>query len=267
MILYPKSSLLVLITGVLLACSRAESFASEATRATYLQMLQEHPSLFKTIGSFKNGEIEIVTDPSAMRRIEEKLGRDVGVVALDRYWLWLNDACIFPNGSEGVYGRILWTRQMQQEYAGVAVLPILPTGQVVLNCNFRHATRSWELELPRGLIEKGEMPAQAAIREAKEETGMDLDKLHFLGMINPDSGIFACTIPLFAAEVISQGTIEKESSEAIEGCVLLTINEIKKLFVAGCCELEIRDKKQVVYIRDPFLASALFLFESRVSQP
>jgi len=57
---------------------------------------------------------------------------------------------------------------------GVAVFPLLSNGKIVLHLNFRHATRSWELELPRGMIQENELPTDAALRELREGAGLEI---------------------------------------------------------------------------------------------
>ena len=42
---------------------------------------------------------------------------------------------------------------------------------IVVNLNYRHATRSWEIELPRGMRRSKESLREASARELKEETG------------------------------------------------------------------------------------------------
>jgi ADP-ribose pyrophosphatase len=81
--------------------------AGEVSRNQYLELIQSSPKLMNHQGEYGKGEIQIVTDPEDMAAIEKNTGRDVGIVMRDKYWLWVNDACVFPNGTKGVYGRIL----------------------------------------------------------------------------------------------------------------------------------------------------------------
>ncbi len=224
----------------------------------YLELIEKYPKLIEIQGDFTRGEIEIVIDPIQMGVIENKMGRDVGVIKSDKYWIWINDACIFPNGSQGVYGRVLWLKSLES-CPGVAVMPILPNGEVVLNCNFRHATRSWEIELPRGIINSGEEPEVAARRETMEETGMLVDHLVLLGEMTPDSGLTNSIIPIFKASVIQKQESAPEDSEAIEAILCLSVLEIKQSFLKGYYELEIRGVRKKIPFRDPFLAYAILL--------
>src|SRR5690242_7119863 len=109
--------------------------------------------LAKPNGSYKKGEIEILTDPAEMVRIEKiqesrllKKGFSasaavessrVGLVSEDQYWIWLRDAVYFPKGIPGTYDRLIWKSELKNSIPGIAVLPILPSGQIVLNLNYR----------------------------------------------------------------------------------------------------------------------------------
>jgi 8-oxo-dGTP pyrophosphatase MutT (NUDIX family) len=66
------------------------------------------------------------------------------------------------------------------------VLPVLPSGQIILVLNFRHPTRSWKLELPRGGMQSGETQEEAALRELKEETGFITSSYAVEVIFNPN---------------------------------------------------------------------------------
>lgn len=231
---------------------------SEKSREEYFALIKQYPHLIESRGDSSKGEIEILTDPEKMAAIEKKQARDVGVVWRDKYWLWVNDACRFPSGHEGIYARILWVKSLTG-VPGVAVMPILPNGKIVLNCNYRHATRSWEIELPRGIINAGETLEDAARREALEETKMVIDSLVRLGEIPPDSGVITSVIPIFVAKVVKEQNAEQEETEAIEGTIALTRDEIKQAFAQGYIVHKIRGEEKKIPFRDPFLAYAILL--------
>lgn len=233
---------------------------SEASRHEYLLLLEKYPHIVTPQGCSAKGEIEIITDAEQMRLIEGATGRDVGVIAGDKYWIWINDACRFPSGQESVYGRILGTNSLEGP-VGVAVMPIMPDGRIALICTFRHATRSWEFELPRGFVEPGESKEEAAKRETLEETGMLVSDLSLLGEFPPDTGISGTLIPVFAAKVIKTEKLQPETTEAIEAVFLFTFDEIKQAFKDGFCVRTIRDERRVINFRDPFLTYALLLYE------
>ncbi|MCH9630452.1 MAG: hypothetical protein S4CHLAM37_04520 [Chlamydiia bacterium] len=236
---------LIFATLFTLICS-AQTFAS----LDYFDFLDRYT---KYLGDYKKGEIEIVTDKEKIKEIEVDTNRSVGVIAEDKYWLWVNDAVRFPNGKYGVYGRIIWSSSLSGDI-GVAVVPIMPDGKIGLIRNFRHATRSWEYELPRGGVEPFETIEQAALREMKEETGYIADEVKLLGYMNPDSGLTNTVAPIYCAKVYDKQDSDPDVSEAIESIDTFTLDEIKRGFVNGYLETFIDGKVCKVNLRDPFLA-------------
>jgi ADP-ribose pyrophosphatase len=238
----------------------------------YLQQLAE-PS-----GNYREGEIEIVMDPAEIARVQkaqetrllqkgfsasdaQEFSR-IGVVREDQYWLWLRDAVYFPKGIPGTYDRLIWKSALKGT-PGVAVLPVLPSGRVVLNLNYRHATRSWELELPRGGLQPKESVEEAALREMKEETGMLADSLAFLGDMTPDTGVLSSVIPVFIGKISAQEESSPEYSEAIADVISFTKDELKEGLIQGFLEVSVQGKKQQVPLRDAFLTFALLQAEYR----
>ena len=187
----------------------------------------------------------------------------IGIVREDQYWIWLRDAVYFPRGIPGTYDRLVWKSALKSKSPGVAVLPILPSGHVVLNLNYRHATRSWELELPRGGIQSNETTEAAALREVKEETGLVASSVTFLGNMAPDTGVLSSIIPVFMGEIDSQEESNPEYSEAIADVISFTKDELKEGLIQGFLEVSIEGKKQQVPLRDSFLTFALLQAEFR----
>jgi len=84
---------------------------------------------------------------------------------------------------------------------GVAVLPVYDNGAMGLILNNRHLIESDIWEVPRGFIDEGETPVEAALRELEEETGLVCGPgdIHSLGLIAPEPGILASRNHLFFA--------------------------------------------------------------------
>lgn len=227
---------------------------------SYFKYLTSYPDTLGPIGNAKKGEIEIVQDKEKIAAIEKKTGRTVGVIAEDKYWLWLNDALKFPNNTDGVCGRFLWKSSLKGR-AGVAVMAVLPNGKIALNRNFRHATRSWEYELPRGARNPNEKIEDTAKREVIEETGMIIQNLALLGEIAVDSGTLNTISPIYYAKVTGQKHATPEDSEAIASVDTFSVSDLKEGFIKGYLVADIHGQKQKIPLRDPFLAYALFMAE------
>lgn len=69
-----------------------------------------------------------------------------------------------------------------------AIIAITAAGRVLCVRQYRPAVDRVTLELPSGLIDPGETPAQAARRELIEETGYEATGLEVLAPMLPDTG-------------------------------------------------------------------------------
>jgi len=119
-----------------------------------------------------------------------------GIVQTDPYWIWMRDAVIFPSGYEGTYNRVVW-RSAVDGPGGVAILPLLKDGRIVLNLNYRHSTRSWEIELPRGDAYMEKQQKKHLVDNSAVKTGCLTDSQVFLGSITPDTSTLNTVTPVF----------------------------------------------------------------------
>ncbi|MCB1108938.1 MAG: NUDIX hydrolase [Chlamydiia bacterium] len=223
-------------------------------------------------GSHIDGEIQIVLDPQQIAEIEQ-LARarlsekghspeevlefsQVGIIAEDQYWIWVRDAVIFPSGFKGTYNRILWRSHLDGPPAAV-IIPIFADGRIAVIVNYRHATRSWQLQLPAGLRKPGETPEVAARRELKEETGCDAKSLEYLGSLAPDSGVSSSLVPVYLAHIEMTQLPQSGQSEAIEKMLLLTAKELREAVSAGEISVTINGQTKKIPCNDATLAYAL----------
>lgn len=70
----------------------------------------------------------------------------------------------------------------------VTVFAVTTDGGVPLVRQFRPTIEDWSLELPGGMLDPGEDPAEAACRELAEESGLACEELQPLGCFDPDTG-------------------------------------------------------------------------------
>jgi ADP-ribose pyrophosphatase len=71
----------------------------------------------------------------------------------------------------------------------VNVIPLTPDDHVVMVEQWRHGSRTIELETPGGLMDDGETPEVCARRELLEETGYEPGQLVHLGTVKPNPAI------------------------------------------------------------------------------
>jgi ADP-ribose pyrophosphatase len=71
----------------------------------------------------------------------------------------------------------------------VNIIPLTPDDQVVMVEQWRHGSRTIELETPGGLMDDGETPEVCARRELLEETGYAPGEMIHLGTVKPNPAI------------------------------------------------------------------------------
>jgi ADP-ribose pyrophosphatase len=71
----------------------------------------------------------------------------------------------------------------------VNVVAVTVDARIVLVRQFRFGTHALSLEVPGGVIEAGEDPVAAGIRELSEETGYGGGRVRLLGSVNPNPAI------------------------------------------------------------------------------
>jgi ADP-ribose pyrophosphatase len=144
-------------------------------------------------------------------------------LASDPYATVLREAVRFPDGSLGLYNRLIVP-------GGVLVLPIL-RGSIVLIHRFRHGTRRFAYEAPRGIAGEAESVETDARRELLEEIGAVAEEIVDLGEVATTSGIVGEVMRLFLARIDSVGAPDRH--EAIAGIVCCTIAETEGMIVRG----------------------------------
>jgi 8-oxo-dGTP pyrophosphatase MutT (NUDIX family) len=81
----------------------------------------------------------------------------------------------------------------------VNIVPLTPDDEVVMVRQYRHGSATQTLEIPGGMVDPGESPAQAAARELLEETGFRASSVEPLGALNPNPALFGNRCHTFLA--------------------------------------------------------------------
>jgi ADP-ribose pyrophosphatase len=82
----------------------------------------------------------------------------------------------------------------------VNVVPLTPEGKVVLIRQYRHGIQDVTIEVPGGVIDRGELPEHAAVRELQEETGYVAERIRLLARVLPNPAIQNNWCYLYVAE-------------------------------------------------------------------
>ena len=166
---------------------------------------------------------------------------------VDAPWLKVaKEKCELPNGKVIDDFYTLW----QPDW--VLILARTAEGKWVMTEQYRHGSGKIALEFPAGIIDKGETPEQAALRELQEECGYGLEArgtrfeargaefeglekngVVYLGVfpVNPDRhrGVFHV---VFLDNVVNSGSTNFDSTEEIESCEM-SDEELQKKMADG----------------------------------
>lgn len=134
-------------------------------------------------------------------------------------------------------------REIVEHPGAVAIVPITEEKEIFLVKQFRKATETVLLEIPAGKLEINEQPAECAIRELKEETGLDAEKFEYILDYFSSPGFTNEKIRIFMAIGVTIGESEPEEDEYID-VVKIKIDEALNMINDGI----IKDGKTIIGI-------------------
>ena len=91
---------------------------------------------------------------------------------------------------------------------------------------WRHGEAALSVEFPGGVIDKGEKPEEAAIRELEEETGFKAGKLTKLGTVNPNPALFSNHVHFYLATDLQATGKQNLDEDEFINCMELTKEEV-----------------------------------------
>ncbi len=189
----------------------------------YFDFIKNYPNFFIN----EKSPYKIIFDAEIIRKWESEQANKnkIGIIYQDEYISILRDLVEFPNQNRRGYFRIFYNSSIKGS-GSVAIFPIF-NNKIVLLKIYRHATRSWHLEIPRGFGELGKKPKEQAIIEIKEELGAKITEIISLGSFYPNTGIDSESVNLFLCKIETLG--EVEINEGIQFYQLVDVDDFQNL--------------------------------------
>lgn len=115
----------------------------------------------------------------------------------------------------------------------VNVIPITPEREVVLIRQYRHGTREVTLEIPGGIVERGDSPQAAARRELQEETGYEAGEMVALGFVHPNPAFLDNRCYTFLAQDARRAGLQSQDEKEDIEVLLQPLAEIPRAIREG----------------------------------
>ncbi|HBD13655.1 MAG TPA: ADP compounds hydrolase NudE [Porticoccaceae bacterium] len=116
----------------------------------------------------------------------------------------------FSNGVERTYERLA-----PSGYGAVAVVPLIDTGEVLLIQEYSAGMDEYQWGLPKGAVDPGENPLEAANRELMEEAGFGAGQLHYLKSVCPSPSYMQRGIDIVLAEELYEKSLPGDEPEPL----------------------------------------------------
>lgn len=134
-------------------------------------------------------------------------------------------------------------REIVVHPGAVVIIPMLDEDTVILVKQYRYAASKILLELPAGVIERGERPEESAMRELEEETGFRAERIEKLGSLYLAPGYSTEVAHFYIAEGLIECGQKPEPDEKIK-IVPMKIRDLLQMVKNG----ELEDAKTVAGI-------------------
>jgi ADP-ribose pyrophosphatase len=119
------------------------------------------------------------------------------------------DTVRLPDGSSG-------GREYIVHPGAVAIIPVLDSGEIVFESQFRYPLRTTMIEIPAGKIDAGEAPLATAKRELLEETGYTATEWQYLLTFHPVIAYSTERIEIFLARGLTHVGASLDAGEFLE---------------------------------------------------
>ncbi|MAK89921.1 MAG: DNA mismatch repair protein MutT [Oceanospirillaceae bacterium] len=131
-------------------------------------------------------------------------------VVYDNPWIRVeHNNVLNPAGNPGIYGTVSFKNR------AVAVVPLADNGDTWLVGQYRFPLHEYHWEVPMGGAPAGESALDCAIRELKEETGLEAAAVEELCRLHTSNCITDEAAVAFIAKGLTEGEAEPEETEQL----------------------------------------------------
>ena len=200
----------------------------------YKKLIASYPELF----SNESALIRVITDPDEIAKWQEYKFKDlersgnppewanIGSVFEDPYVIIIRDLVEFPGGYRNGYIR-LYNRAYLEGGAAVVVMLSEKDGKILLIRHYRHATRMFHWEIPRGFGSSGVDAISQAKMELFEEVNGEVVEMIDLGVLYQNTGLDGNPVNVFLARMDAVGEVEYK--EGINELIWVSVPDLEKM--------------------------------------
>jgi ADP-ribose diphosphatase len=142
---------------------------------------------------------------------EKPICKRKAVVAKSRLFTVEEMHLEFSNGEQRIYERI-----KSPGLGAVLIVALTPGDSLLLVREYAAGTDSYELAFPKGIMDSGETPVEAANRELREETGFAAKELHWIRSMSMAPGYFGARIDVVIAQGLYHSPLQGDEPEPPE---------------------------------------------------
>ena len=135
----------------------------------------------------------------------------------------------FPNGVQ-----VQWERLRSSSSGAVLVVPMRDRNTVLMIREYAAAVERYELALPKGRMEAGEIPEEAANREIMEEIGYGARRMRLVKSMTLAPGYFSHVTHVLLAQDLYEEKRSGDEPEPIE-VVPWSLDRLNELCALGEC--------------------------------
>lgn len=132
-------------------------------------------------------------------------------------------------------------REIVEHKSASAILAVTEKNEILLVKQYRKAVEDFLYEIPAGILNIAEEPVECALRELREETGYEAEKINQIYEFYTSPGFSNEKVYLFMAEGLTFTSTNFDEDECIE-TISASKEEVRKMIETG----RIMDSKTLI---------------------